>query len=115
MSKGWIGVDFDGTLAHYTTWGSITSLGEPVWPMVERVKQWLEDGYEVRIVTARMAPPNSAADVEKAIGDWCEEYVAKRLPVTCSKDLDMIELWDDRAVQVAPNTGQPTVYWLSRL
>jgi hypothetical protein len=28
------------------------------------------------------------------------------LPVTNCKDLNMVELWDDRAVQVVPNTGQ---------
>jgi hypothetical protein len=29
------------------------------------------------------------------------------LEVTNAKDMDMIELWDDRAVQVIPNTGNP--------
>jgi hypothetical protein len=40
-----------------------------------------------------------------AIGDWCEEHIGVRLPITCTKDYGMVELWDDRAVQVIPNTG----------
>jgi hypothetical protein len=83
--------------------------------MVERVKNWLRDGREVRIVTARFAPPETANAVAQAIGDWCEEHIGARLPVTCSKDLNMIELWDDRCVQVEPNTGEPTTYWVSRV
>jgi hypothetical protein len=27
--------------------------------------------------------------------------------VTCMKDYGMIQLWDDRAVRVVENTGQP--------
>lgn len=27
------------------------------------------------------------------------------IPVVCRKDYAMVELWDDRAVQVIPNTG----------
>lgn len=118
--KGWIGVDLDGTLAHYHTWGNLLTFGDPIIPMVERVKQWLREGHEVRIMTARAAPPYYPArltfeDVEEAIQDWTELHIGQRLPVTCSKDLNMIELWDDRCVQVEPNTGAPTTYWVSRV
>lgn len=118
-SRGWIGVDLDGTIAHYVKWGSLLSIGEPVWPMVERVKQWLREGMEVRIMTARIAPPYSEGltreDVEHAIQVWTMQHVGKCLPVTCQKDLQMIELWDDRCVQVEPNTGEPVTYWQSRV
>ena len=40
--RGWIGVDFDGTLAQYGTWVSPTHCGKPIAPMVERVQRWLE-------------------------------------------------------------------------
>jgi len=30
------------------------------------------------------------------------------LEATCIKDLNMIELWDDRAVGVFHNTGEPS-------
>ena len=53
---GWIGVDLDGTLARYDGWKGPEHIGEPLMPMVERVKAWLAEGREVRIMTARVSP-----------------------------------------------------------
>lgn len=93
---GWIGVDLDGTLAHYGGWSAPDHIGEPVMPMVERVREWLNAGIEVRIFTARAwrADPEDIT----AIQDWTEKHVGHRLAVTCEKDYGMIELWDSRAV-----------------
>lgn len=102
--EGWIGVDLDGTLAHYDGWRGESHIGAPVPKMVERVKRWLANGYEVRIMTARVCRPESAFLVRR-IQAWTMEHIGKRLPVTSQKDYDMIELWDDRAVQVVQNTG----------
>lgn len=115
MSKGWIGVDFDGTLARTLTWSGYNDggVGEPLWPMVERVKRWLEEGREVRILTARVGDGAHPKHLEN-INKFCMEVFGRLLPVTASKDFGMIELWDDRAVQVEPNTGEPTTYWVSR-
>lgn len=105
MSKaGWIGVDLDGTLAHYDGWKGETSIGAPIPAMVERIRTWLSQGREVRIFTARVAGGDIPAIV-KAIEGWCWEHVGAVLPVTNVKDFAMVELWDDRAVQVIPNTG----------
>ena len=41
--NGWIGVDLDGTLAHYEGWQGETHIGAPISAMVERVKRWLGD------------------------------------------------------------------------
>ena len=41
-----------------------------------------------------------------AVQTWCREHVGVSLPVTCVKDVHMIELWDDRAVQLITNTGK---------
>jgi hypothetical protein len=102
MSKGWIGVDFDGTLARDDgyTWPP-----PPVPAMVERVKGWLAEGREVRLVTAR------AADLEwyPDLIDWMNAHLGQRLEITNQKDYGMIELWDDRAVRVARNTGERTL------
>lgn len=67
------------------------------------MKRWLAAGITVKIVTARCA--HAEPGVIRAVEDWCEEHIGQRLPVTCSKDFGMVELWDDRAVQVTPNTG----------
>lgn len=112
--NGWIGVDFDGTLAHYDGWQGATHCGAPVPAMVERVKHWLAEGREVRIFTARVwADPSSQARTAEAhaagvaIEAWCKQHIGRALSVTCQKDYGMIELWDDRAVQVRANTGEP--------
>jgi hypothetical protein len=115
--KGWIGVDFDGTLAKYDGWNG-GALGEPVPAMLARVKRWLAEGKEVRIVTARVglcgdtndegtADDAAFADDQRAkIQAWCETHLGEPLTVTASKDFRMVELWDDRAIQVLPNTGR---------
>lgn len=105
--RGWIGVDLDGTLAQYDGWVGPDHIGEPVAPMVSRVKAWLAQGLEVRVMTARAW----RADQEtiSQIQDWTEKHIGHRLPVTCEKDYGMIELWDDRAISVAPNTGVPHI------
>jgi hypothetical protein len=107
---GWIGVDLDGTLAQYDTWRGADHVGAPVLPMLDRVKAWLAAGRDVRIFTARVAglrhDDYEALRSKDAIDAWCLEHVGQRLRVTNEKDYGMVELWDDRAVQVIPNTGQ---------
>ncbi len=109
-SHGWIGVDLDGTLAYYEGWKSELEIGSPIEPMVERVKRWLARGHRVKIFTARVwnggDMPRDIAPIVAAIQDWTEQHIGQRLEVTCVKDYEMLELWDDRAVQVEPNTGQ---------
>jgi hypothetical protein len=110
--SGWIGVDLDGTLAEYDHWRGANHIGAPIAPMVARVKGWLAEGHDVRIFTARVwSDPHvsgrscDSCDAEEAIVAWCREHLGNELPVTCMKDYGMVELWDDRAVQVIPNTG----------
>lgn len=114
--NGWVGVDLDGTLATYNGWQGEDQIGEPVPQMVERVKRWLAEGIEVRIVTARCFDPRmiengfhistmSRKEALDAIKKWCILHIGQELPITCWKDYGMMELWDDRAVQVVPNTG----------
>lgn len=113
--SGWIGVDLDGTLAHYDGWKGVDHIGAPIAPMVERVRLWLKQGKAVKIFTARMhghgvpifleGGSTKIADVVTPIEQWCEKYLGQKLPVTNVKDFGMTELWDDRAVQVVSNTG----------
>lgn len=100
--SGWIGVDFDGTLAVYDGWKGIGVFGDPIQPMVKRVKDWLANGVVVKIFTARWH--NGPEEIE-AIRKWCELHIGEALPVTATKDYAMIELWDDRCVQVEMNKG----------
>mgnify|MGYP000971765917 CR=1 FL=1 len=125
--RGWIGVDLDGTLANYEGWRGAEYIGDPIAAMVERVKAWRADGKEVRIFTARVHPlayiaPNGdyiaisdaghaeigyACRVVNRIHEWMTIHLGEVLPVTCCKDYGMVEMWDDRAVRVKANTGEP--------
>lgn len=103
---GWRGVDLDGTLAVYTGWVAPDHIGVPIPEMVRRVRGWLAKGEVVKIVTARVHPGKSDAPIcRMAIDKWVEEVFGEKLEVTHEKDHLMIELWDDRVVQVIPNTG----------
>lgn len=108
-SNGWVGVDLDGTLAQYGGWQGPDSIGEPISAMIARVKNWLAHGKDVRIFTARVGPQkdvNDAIRSREAISAWCIRHLGRELPVTATKDFAMVELWDDRCVQVETNTGR---------
>lgn len=110
MGAGWIGVDLDGTLAYYDEWRGERHIGAPIEAMVERVRKWVADGVPVRIFTARVCADGGnecdVAEVRHVVEEWCRLHVGVELPVTNVKDYAMIELWDDRAVQVERNTGR---------
>lgn len=105
--NGWIGVDFDGVLVEYNGWNN-GKIGKPIPRMVERVNDWLEKGFEVRIFTSRCGKmyPDQIEDNCQQIRKFCYEHFRRILDITNEKDQDMIELWDDRAIQVIKNTGQ---------
>jgi len=111
--SGWIAVDLDGTLAHYEGWKGVDQIGEPVPLMLSRVKGWLAEGKSVKIFTARVhghgATIIGSTEKVDAIGPiekWCQKHIGQVLTVTNVKDFGMIELWDDRAIQVKMNTGE---------
>jgi len=106
MSNGWIGVDLDGTLARYVGWQGAEHIGDPVPLMLERVKSRIDAGLDIRIFTARVSSKNPTRNESIfAIQEWCKKHVGIELPITSEKDYGMIELWDDRCVQVIPNEG----------
>lgn len=113
---GWIAVDFDGTLAKYDPAKGL-ELGEPIAPMVSLVRAFLDDGYEVRIFTARVGCSGHSSEhgtdneefcahQRSIIQDWCEKHIGVRLEVTATKDFKMMRLYDDRAIRVEEDTGR---------
>ncbi len=128
--SGWIGVDLDGTTFEYHGWVGWNVFGAPIAPMIDRIRAWAAEGREVKIVTARVGLPIRERDgnmypsvvrnhvclvtnerfsddmMVRAIHEHCQKYIGFAPQVQCYKDVDMIELWDDRAVQVVPNTGR---------
>ncbi len=135
---GWIGVDLDGTLAEWgegtSNPGDVLRIGNPLPRMVQRVKQLLAEGVEVRIFTARVGPATDQECVQAFQGrgvhppypgeigplpqrdwdnyqrtlieDWCRVHLGYVLPITATKDFHMYQLYDDRCVEMVPNTGR---------
>jgi hypothetical protein len=105
--RGWIGVDFDGTLAHYDEWRGADHVGAPLTPMLARVRMWLAEGREVRIFTARVTERAGGEHniARAAIEQFCLEHFGRKLKVTNIKDYACVAIYDDRAVGVKSNVG----------
>ena len=131
--EGWYGFDLDGTLAKYDGWKGIDNIGDPVWPMVNLMKDMHKEGKVVKVMTARVAPKAGPAEVldnpylknhwcipspdtmpwalEQAWGplefiqEWCYRHLGFVPEIVYQKDHFMLELYDDRVKQVVPNEG----------
>lgn len=105
-TKGpWVGFDLDGTLAEHGKYQGPDHIGTMIQKMKDILIEWLKQGYRVKIMTARMGHAELRDEARTIIQDWLEANGLPRLEVTCKKDYKMIRLYDDRAVQVIPNTG----------
>lgn len=102
MINRWIGIDLDGTLAHYTGWKGPDHIGEPIPLMMAKVKQWIAEGNKVKIFTARAATPSQIPPVKA----WLVKHGLGDIEVTCVKDMGMTALYDDRCYRVETNTGR---------
>lgn len=103
-------VDLDGTLAVYDRWRGPTHIGEPIKPMVDRVKQLLADEHKVTIFTARVADEyltgKNCDEIRDLIGEWCRTHIGQVLPITAVKSPYFHAFLDDRAEQILPNDGR---------
>ena len=81
----------------------LDEIGSPIKPMLNRLKKWIAEGKTVKIFTARASSPRQIVMIKK----WLASHGLPDLEVTNAKDLRMIELWDDRCVQVMTNLGEP--------
>lgn len=101
--NGWIGVDLDGTLAHYEKgYASKNIIGDPIPSMVSRIQRWIQEGITVKIFTARVY---QTPDSVNLIQSWLLKNGLPKLEVTNEKDYNMLELWDDRCITIQHNTG----------
>lgn len=97
----WEGVDLDGTLAKDDGWKGIKHIGEPVKKTVEMINKKLEQGKKVKIFTARAYDPKAIPPIK----EWLKQNNLPLLEITNKKDPGMVNIYDDRAVQVRKNTG----------
>lgn len=96
------GVDLDGTLAIYHGWKGPAHIGDPVPEMMKRVVDWIDEGIEIIIFTARADTSSNVPYIK----DWLTKHGLPDLEVTNRKLSKMVKIYDDRAVQVERNTGK---------
>jgi len=104
------GVDLDKTTATYDTWKGPEHIGEPIPLMQVRIAAWFANGDAVDVFTARMHPSHGdeeTAAAEVAIRAWYMKVFGQEpREVTCEKNPKWDDIWDDKTVQVVPNTGE---------
>lgn len=99
--KSVVGVDLDGSLAFYTgVWGA--PIGRPILPMLAKVYKMRSEGKKVVLFTARAEEPSLLPEIKA----WLEPLGLSDMEITNVKSLSMVEFFDDRAVQLIPNTGE---------
>lgn len=124
----WIGVGYEGVLVKRRPWFNDQDHAIPA--MIDRVKGWLDEGRDIRIV-ANLEPLNRCVEpgalrimhgawVDNAKEERCWLYVASIrlfcvrhfnvvLPITNVIDAKMRCLWDCKCEQVEPDTGRRAV------
>ncbi len=108
--KAWWGFDIDKTA--FTDEGGTRGgvIGEPIMPIIRRIKHFLRTGRKVNIVTARVHPSEPDREeqvltVSRALDAVLGPEMASKIGIRSDKDRHMIALYDDRAEQVIPNKG----------
>jgi hypothetical protein len=103
MGAPWVGFDLDGTLAEMNAWVDIYHIGPVIPRMLSIVKWFLNNGYTIKIFTARVS---NGPEAIPPIRDWLEANGLPRdLEITNVKDFDCVEIWDDRVIAIESNTG----------
>lgn len=106
--RPWVGFDYDGTLFTHTTEDNPV-VGEPIKPMIERLKTLLNQGIRCKILTARVSSIEKNVQFqERVIRKSLVKEVGEKaanIEVTAEKDYLMMEFYDDRARQVIKDTG----------
>lgn len=97
----WEGFDLDGTLAKDDGWKGKEHIGEPIEKTRKLIEKKLEQGKKVKIFTARASDPKTIPYIK----DWLKQNNIPLLEITNKKDPGIVNIYDDRAVQVRKNTG----------
>lgn len=102
-----IAVDLDGTLAYYDGWKGVYHIGAPIRSVVNRVIKEHEAGNVLYIHTARISDQEDRDVALTCIETWltCHGLIKYFAGITCIKQKNFAEFWDDRAIQVVKNEG----------
>lgn len=96
--------DLDGTIAIHES-GNIDTIGDPIPNMIDLLKNYIMQGYDVRIFTARVSIPEQESEQRSLIEAWCLKNIGVVLLVQNFKDINTIAIYDDRAYHVHKNIG----------
>lgn len=84
-----IAVDVDGVIAKYDNWKGFNKFGEPVKSAVESINSLYDEGYIIKIYTARPLTPQ--------LIEWLNKYKIKWHEIARKEMFDV--LIDDRVIQ----------------
>tara|TARA_R110000803_G_scaffold83827_2_gene149872 strand:+ start:358 stop:675 length:318 start_codon:yes stop_codon:yes gene_type:complete len=100
-----IALDLDGTLAHYDKWRGVEHVGEPIPAMVKKLNDWVAQGHNVTLFTARVSDAEEAPDAGHYIGKWILKHELPITEITCIKKKKFDLFVDDKAISVIKNEG----------
>ena len=102
-----LAVDLDGTLAEYHGWQGINHIGKVIPKMRDRVLAWQAKGITIVVFTARVSGDDAEEVImaTKFISNWIIANGMAAMEITCIKKKQFKQIWDDRAIQIIPNTG----------
>jgi hypothetical protein len=103
-SPGVLAVDLDGTLAKKEHPFNPYSVGEPVQPVLQHLLNEKAKGRSISILTARAS--SNDPGLRRAVRTWLDRHGLEGVHITSQKTPDMVEIIDDRARQVIPDTGR---------
>jgi hypothetical protein len=113
QKDSWIGFDLDGTIAtKYSGPFNPRIIGEPIPSMISLIQEYIREGKEVKIVTARVSTDGTLISLYNAIigqyiiQAWCKKHIGQTLDVISAKDFKMRLLYDDLAIQVKTDSGE---------
>ena len=96
--------DLDGTIAEYNGWDKADGhrIGNPIPAIIKVIKDLRAKGERCVIFSARATVPEARSYIEA----YCLEHIGEILPMQNTKTLDIVQIWDDRAISVQHNTGK---------
>lgn len=97
-----IAFDLDGTLAKYDNWKGLNHIGEPIIPIINKLKKYLANNEKCCIFTARATSEKNKEPIKK----WLIKNIGREIPITNIKNTNIKKFYDDRAIAVEKNTGK---------
>lgn len=103
-SKGAWAFDLDGVLATRQHPFNPYTVGEPVLPILDLALEAVREGRKVYCFTARASSTDPG--MHRAVREWLDRHGLEGVRITNTKTSDIAVYYDDRAVQVIPDTGE---------